>query len=103
MGFTRIICWTVMYALFSIDGMIVPESTQTTAIFGLLRKMLNALRTVNHTIEFKDSEQTFLLNMDMMLDFCNDAVPCASDEENITLSDGDYLKHAINHFQIMLL
>lgn len=81
----------------------MPESTPPSFIFEPVRRLLITVKKSNRSITLKDCGQSFSITIDMLLDFANEAIPCVFDEQKVTQPDGDYLKHAINRFRVMLL
>lgn len=102
----HLLCWAidVAYGFLASDGtVILPESTTTSAVIEVGRRMLAAVSVLNHKFVMEDRGETYEVNHDMLLEFLNDLLPCVFYTEKVTQVDGDYLKHAIGHALILLL
>ena len=69
----------------------------------VVKRILAALRILDHKIVLRNRGETYVIHYDMIVEFLNDLIPCVFNTEKVPQVDGDYLKHAVGHAMIMLL
>ena len=86
------------------DGsLIAPASFRTQILIDFLKKLARAAGKGNFQLVARHRRQSYKITAEMLLDFGEEILPCVFPTQFLVPLDGDYMKHAVEHWLKMLL